>query len=266
MNDLPRFGPAVPGRPAPGPSFEHVARIDSTSAELMRRSFAAAGPAPTVLLADEQDAGRGRNGRRWLSDPACSVTFSVSVERHADGASLLGLPLAVGAAIAEVLDAHGAQPLLKWPNDLWRDGPDGGAKAGGILVEVRQFGERQRIVAGCGLNLSPSARVDADRVGRPVAAVFAPGAAPERIALARVLGAAVAATLERFPVTGLAPYLAGWRSRDALAGRAIDLIRPDGRREPGRAEGIDDEGALQVALDDGRRERLIAGEVSVRPR
>jgi BirA family biotin operon repressor/biotin-[acetyl-CoA-carboxylase] ligase len=266
MNDPLRPVPDVLGRQGAATVFEHVARVGSTSAELMRRPFGPAPATPVVLLADTQDAGRGRNGRRWLSDPARSATFSVAVERHGDGAALLGLPLAVGATIADLLAARGARPLLKWPNDLWCEPPAGGAKAGGILVEVRQLGALQRVVVGCGLNLEPSEALDEAQVGQPLAALFGPGAMPDRVALARELGAAVAATVERFAATGLAPWLDGWRARDLLAGRPIEVLHPDGRREAGIARGVDDDGALRVDLDDGRRERLIGGEVSVRRR
>jgi BirA family biotin operon repressor/biotin-[acetyl-CoA-carboxylase] ligase len=266
MND-----PLHPATRASGPQgaalvFEHVARIGSTSAELMRRPFGAAPAAPLLLLADAQDAGRGRNGRRWLSDPARSVTFSVAVERRADGAGLLGLPLAVGATIADLLAAHGARPRLKWPNDLWCEPPEGGAKAGGILVEVRQLGALQRVVVGCGLNLEPSDALDEAEVGQPVAAMFGRGATPGRVALARELGAAVAAVVQGFARTGLAPYLDRWRARDLLAGRPIEVLHPDGRRASGLARGVDDDGALRVDFGDGRRDRLIGGEVSVRRR
>jgi BirA family biotin operon repressor/biotin-[acetyl-CoA-carboxylase] ligase len=256
----------APCGPGSGAVFEHVARVGSTSAELMRRPFGDAPAAARVLLADSQEAGRGRNGRRWLSDPARSVTFSVAIERHGDGAGLLGLPLAIGATIAELLAAHGARPLLKWPNDVWCETPAGGAKAGGILVEVRQLGALQRVVVGCGLNLEPSDAIEAADLGQPAGALFARGAGPDRVALARELGDAVVAAVPEFAHTGLAPWLAGWRARDLLAGRLIDVIGPDGRREPALARGIDDDGALRVAFDDGRLERLIGGEISVRTR
>jgi BirA family biotin operon repressor/biotin-[acetyl-CoA-carboxylase] ligase len=248
------------------PSFEHVARIDSTNAELMRRPLAGPPGPPCVLLADVQDAGRGRNGRRWLSEPQRSLTMSVGVDRRADGATLLGLPLAVGVAIADVLAAHGARLRLKWPNDLYVATEAGPAKAGGILVEARSLGGLQRIVAGFGLNLAAGGALTEADTGQPVGALFAAEAMPERAPLARELGAAVAALLERFPATGLGPHAARWRALDLLADAPIDVIHPDGRREPGIARGIDDDGALRVEDAAGRIGRLIGGEVSVRPR
>jgi BirA family biotin operon repressor/biotin-[acetyl-CoA-carboxylase] ligase len=246
--------------------FEHVAEIDSTNAELMRRPFAGRALGPVALLADAQNAGRGRNGRPWFVDPAASLALSVAVERAADGAALLGLPLAIGVTLAEVLAAHGAVVMLKWPNDLLVASTAGPAKAGGILVEVRGQGPLQRVVAGCGLNLVSSPALQALQAGQPVAALFSAAAAPDRIGLARRLADALAAAIGRYADEGLQAYQSRWRALDALADTPIDVLRADGTRTPGVARGIDADGALLVSLADGTLERLVAGEVSVRRR
>lgn len=248
------------------PRFEQVASIDSTNAELMRRPFAAHPQAPCILLADEQTTGRGRNGRPWLSEMDASLTMSVAVERHSDGRSLLGLPLVVGVSVAQALAAQGAQLVLKWPNDLYRDTAQGPAKAGGILIEVRQLGAVQRIVAGWGLNLQTSARFDARHTGQATAPVFDGDVPLARPVLARALGVRVAADMDAFLRDGLQTFLPQWRALDLLRDRPIDLLRPDGRRDPGVACGVDNDGALVVQFDDGRREHCIGGEVSVRMR
>ncbi|MEI7444836.1 MAG: biotin--[acetyl-CoA-carboxylase] ligase [Burkholderiales bacterium] len=247
--------------------FEHVARIDSTSSELMRRPFGARPAAPCALLADVQEAGRGRNGRPWITESDRAIALSVAVEREVDGASLLGLPLAVGAVTADTVAALGARPRLKWPNDVLVLAAGGGlAKAGGILVEVRQQGALQRVVAGVGLNLLPQPGLAADRLGQPAGALFDPAQPPDRLGLARALADALAALVPAFARDGLRPWLARWRELDALADAPVDLLRPDGRREPGTARGIDDDGALRVERSDGTLERVASGEVSVRPR
>jgi BirA family biotin operon repressor/biotin-[acetyl-CoA-carboxylase] ligase len=246
--------------------FERVARIDSTSSELMRRPFAAAPQPPCALMADVQDAGRGRNGRVWLGDPARSLAVSVSVEREVDGTTLLGLPLAVGVAIADVLAKQGARVRLKWPNDLLVETDRGLAKAGGILVEVRQQGPLQRVVVGFGLNLASADGLDTARVGQPVGVLFPTDTMPSRVPLAQALAAAVAAAVADFARGGLRPWLARWRALDALADLPVDLVRGDGSREPGIARGIENDGALRVERADGSIDRVASGEVSVRRR
>jgi BirA family biotin operon repressor/biotin-[acetyl-CoA-carboxylase] ligase len=244
------------------PCFEHVACVDSTNAELLRRPQRASGAPPTILLADRQTAGRGRRGRAWLSDPGASLTLSVSFDVRAATGQLLGLPLAVGVAIADELVRHGARCALKWPNDLCGP-PPRLAKLGGVLVEVRQVGAHQRVVAGCGLNLCEGAAVTDAAAGQPVAALFAAGAVPAREPLARSLGTAILQASRRFLAEGLQPFAARWRELDCLAGRIVEVRHADGRRETGVACGIDDSGALRVSIG-GRLTALISGEVSVR--
>lgn len=246
--------------------FEHVERIDSTNAELMRRPFGAGPRSPLALLADIQEAGRGRNGRPWLSDGERSLAVSVSIERHAHGPSLLGLPLAVGVILAERLERHGVHARLKWPNDLYIDGPQGPAKAAGILVEARQSGEVQRIVIGCGLNLTASESITATQTGQAVSGLFAPQSLPPRLTLARSLADDLVAGMARFASHGLPHFIGRWRARDLLAGGPVDVLRADGRRDPGMARGVDDTGALVVEFADGRTEHCVGGEVSVRAR
>jgi BirA family transcriptional regulator, biotin operon repressor / biotin---[acetyl-CoA-carboxylase] ligase len=248
--------------------FEHVGQVDSSNAALMRRPFAPAPQPPTLLLADVQTAGRGRNGRRWWSDPERSLTMSLMIEHRVAAQQLLGLPLAVGIAIAGELERHGARPRLKWPNDVYclpqgETGRAGAAKAGGILAEVRQQGAVRRIVIGCGLNLADSELIGADATGQPVAALFGRHAMPDRVALARALGTAVLAAANRFFEEGMVPFAARWRELDWLADQPIEVLHPDGRRDVGIACGIDPAGALRVDTGDGVV-AVVAGEARVR--
>ena len=246
--------------------FERVARIDSTNSELMRRPFGDAPQPACALMADRQESGRGRNGRAWRFDPTRSLALSVAIERGIDGAPLLGLPLAVGVVVAECLADQGASVRLKWPNDVLVDTAAGLAKAGGILVEARHLGLLQRVVIGVGLNLAPSAALDDPGGGLPAGACFAPAAMPDREAFARRLADALAGSVPAFARDGLRPWLVRWRALDALAGRPIDLVHGNGRREAAIARGIDDDGALRIERAGGVLDRLLAGEVSVRPR
>jgi BirA family transcriptional regulator, biotin operon repressor / biotin---[acetyl-CoA-carboxylase] ligase len=250
--------------------FEHVAEVDSTNAALMGRPFAASPGAPVLLLADRQTAGRGRHGRRWLSDPEGSLTMSIGYERTIGSERLLGLSLAIGVALADELALLGARPLLKWPNDVYCPSPQqtdavraNYAKAGGILVEARQQATVRRIVVGCGLNLRPSDAVSAAEAGQPVAALFPSDRTPDRVALARSLGAAIVVALDSFLEDGFAPFAARWRELDWLEGSRIDVQQPDGTRVTGVARGVDADGALRVETA-GAVVALVSGEASVR--
>lgn len=115
---------------------------------------AAGAPAGMLILADEQTAGRGTNGRSW-SSPQRGGIWMTLLERPVDASGLDVLSLRVGLAAARALDQFAAEPLrLKWPNDLYVDG----RKLGGALVEVRWRGERPEWVAiGLGVNVAAAA-------------------------------------------------------------------------------------------------------------
>jgi BirA family biotin operon repressor/biotin-[acetyl-CoA-carboxylase] ligase len=130
-----------------------VARTGSTNADLLAaaRAGTAAG---TVLVAEEQTAGRGRLDRSWHSQPGAALTFSVLLRPAAIPPSARGwLPLLTGVAVAAALRAQtGLDVSLKWPNDVLVSGAEPGmaGKLAGILAE--QAGDA--IVVGIGLNVS----------------------------------------------------------------------------------------------------------------
>lgn len=125
----------------------------------MDLAHAAAGrgaEAGTLILANEQEAGRGRGGRRWSSAPGGGLWMTL-VERPASPGGLDVLSLRVGLYMAEALDAlAGARVRLKWPNDLYL----GDGKLAGILIEARWRDQRVEWVAiGVGVNIVPAADV-----------------------------------------------------------------------------------------------------------
>lgn len=245
----------------PPACVEVVGTIGSTSTALLERSFAARPQPPRALVAIEQTAGRGRRGRGWIARPDCSMMLSVAIERAVDDAcAYQALPLALGAAIADALAAHGCALRLKWPNDLQRDA----RKVGGLLVEMRRCDAVERVVVGLGLNLLPDAQRDA-AIDQPAAALFdAPGALmPDRSSLAGGLIGVIVQTCARNAAEGFAPHRARWCARDALAGQRVRILEAGGASWDGEAAGIDDDGALRVRTAHGER-RVVAGDVSVR--
>jgi len=106
-------------------------------------------PAGTIVIADSQASGRGRNGKRWSSPPR-GVWMTV-IERPDDPSVLDVLSLRIGLAAARALDTFAAEPVrVKWPNDLYVDS----AKLAGVLVEARWRGDRLDWVAiGLGVNM-----------------------------------------------------------------------------------------------------------------
>lgn len=232
--------------------------LDSTNSELLRRKAPERGV--EVLLAEQQTGGRGRRGRQWASPIASNLYLSLSRQFSGGLARLGGLSLVVGVAVAEALRQAGYEAVgVKWPNDLLAQG----RKLGGILVEGGgEHGGPVRAVIGIGVNVRMPAPVamTIDQAWTDLAGLG--DGAPSRNALAAQLLDALLPALEQFDRDGLPPFLARYAALDVLAGRAITVHGPQGD-EQGVADGIGDDGALRVRMDQGVRQ-VHAGEVSVR--
>lgn len=241
--------------------IEVLATVDSTNAELLRRGAGA----PRALLAEQQSAGRGRRGRRWLAAGPGSLCLSLQWHsRRALGESSL-LPLVAGLACAEALRGLGAPVGVKWPNDLLA----GDAKLGGLLVEARgaPAGGGTAAVIGVGLNLRlpPELRAALPEDAQPVTdlAAVLPPPLPPRNAVAAALLAALVARLETFEQAGWNTLAAAWAAVDVLAGRRVRVR--DARGDAwGEVLGLAGDGALRVRFAD-REACVHSGEVSVRP-
>jgi BirA family biotin operon repressor/biotin-[acetyl-CoA-carboxylase] ligase len=237
---------------------------DSTNAVLLARAEACA-PSGTVVITHEQTAGRGRRGRAWFASPGASLAFSL-LWRFAPGTAPAGLSLAVGLAVANALEkvsagTHSAgtgDTALKWPNDILR----GGRKLGGILVEL-QPGAPHAAVIGIGINLHLPAGMPED-LRAACAALCAVGEAADENALYAALLAELLATLEQFAASGFAPLREAWLARHAFQDADVLLTADFGPARAGICRGVDSDGALLLESD-GRVERILSGEVSLRP-
>ena len=256
----------------PGFTVEVLPSIDSTNTELMRRARAGQ-TEPTLLVAEQQTAGRGRLGRVWQSDVGASLMLSLGLPMAPRDWS--GLSLAVGVSVAESLQPTlpplqpGPPPRigLKWPNDLWLSGD---RKLGGILVETASFVAPQAahptaahgtatryVVVGIGINVLPRS---GEGMSMPPGSLqdVEPGLdAPA--ALLRIVPPLVA-MLQGFEACGFAPVQPRFAARDVLQGRPVTLS--DG--QTGTAHGVGEDGALLVHTAQGMQ-AVTSAEISVRP-
>ncbi|HEY3758193.1 MAG TPA: biotin--[acetyl-CoA-carboxylase] ligase [Solirubrobacteraceae bacterium] len=225
----------------------HLRLVDSTN--LRARKLALSGaPHGTLVTADAQSAGRGRQGRRWSAPTGSSLLMSIVL--RPDEQAFATLPLLAAVAICDIT---GPETLVKWPNDIVLADARAPrlAKLAGVLVEGRP--QQGWAVLGIGVNvavrleeLPAELRPTAATLGRP------------RTAIEPLLSELLAA-LERRLEGPPAQTLDAWRTRDAL--RGSEIAWGDGH---GRADGIDDAGRLLVRLPDGARTALAAGEVHLR--
>jgi BirA family transcriptional regulator, biotin operon repressor / biotin---[acetyl-CoA-carboxylase] ligase len=217
----------------------------------------------TVVVAEAQTAGRGRMGRVWHSPAGAGLYVSI-VLRPSAGAGLSAqetstalLTLGAGVALAQGVEAAtGLAAEIKWPNDL----VIARRKLAGILTEAAAAGSAlQFIVLGFGLNLRQTAYPPelAQRVTSIEAETNRP--ADRAVLLAEIL-AAIAGRYADLRQGRFDAILSAWRARaSSLRGSAVEWSS-GGAIMRGRAEGIDDTGALLVRAG-GSVQRLLAGEV-----
>jgi len=241
-------------------SVEVCGEADSTNDRVTQDGLPSDGRAH-VCVADHQTAGRGRRGRDWLSVPGGSITLSIARSFPVGPAELAPLGLVAGIATAEALRAQGVPGVgLKWPNDIFI----GGAKLGGILVEVRGEADGPtRGIIGIGLNYirDDAAFVELDRSTTDIWSNHTNP--PPRDELAGGIIDRVVRLCDEFVDGGFAAVRQRWTALDVLVDRPIRVTMTGGDAVDGRARGIDAAGALVVETKAGRR-RFLSGEVSVR--
>jgi BirA family transcriptional regulator, biotin operon repressor / biotin---[acetyl-CoA-carboxylase] ligase len=216
-------------------------RVTDSTNERAKELAGAGAPHGTLVTADEQTAGRGRQGRQWVAPPGRALLMSVVL--HANEQTPL-VPLAAAVAVCHAFpQANG----IKWPNDVWADG----RKLAGILIEGRP--REGWAVLGIGLNVATAPDEFPEDLRDTATSLRAAGAdvATPRDALALflpVLGAWLEAPADA--------VLNEWRERDALRGQRISWAGGEGI-----AAGVDDDGSLLVQTDDAGVQSLHAGEV-----
>lgn len=201
------------------------------------------------LIALEQDAGKGRQGRRWVSARG-NFAGSTMVLLRSDDPPPQTLSLAAGLALVEAIDAAApAQPLiLKWPNDVLLSGK----KLAGILLE--RGGDR--VAVGFGVNLANAPTI----AGRETATLGG-GLTPE--GFAPLLAASFARLLCLWRNSGISALIEAWEKRAHWPGARLTIHVARDQMLSGRFAGLEPDGALRLMLDNGTIEVVRAGDVSL---
>jgi len=241
-----------------GQSVVYYPSVGSTN-DVAKVLAAQRAPEGTLVIAEEQTAGRGRLGRRWLAPAGTSLLLSLLFYPDLAPHQVMRLTMLCALATVEGIRAvTGLTSRLKWPNDiLIRD-----KKVGGILTEAGITGERlDYAVVGLGLNVN-----------------FAPSQVPELAALATSLSEALGREVPRLPLLqaileGIEERVqrlqAGWSPHEEWAahlvtlGQEVRVATPWGVEE-GLAEAVDEDGALLLRRKDGSLVRIATGDVTLR--
>lgn len=235
--------------------------VDSTNSEAERR-LAAEAETPLILVARHQERGRGRLGRRWVSDDRGNLYVSFAFRPELRPARMQDFTLWMGVNVCEALaNACRIDVGVKWPNDILHSG----RKLGGMLTEARIDADRTRdVVFGLGLNInSERAAWPADIAARTTSVAEALG---HPVDINRAAATIIARVLK-----GFGEFVAGdyrddfvrlWERFDLLRGRRIAVLF-GAERIAGTADGIDATGALRLRDDRGQLHRCLAGDVTI---
>lgn len=229
----------------------------SSTQDIARREAEEGAPEGTVVIAEEQTAGRGRLGRSWVSPAGNNLYLTLLLRPDLPRLRVLGMAAPL-AAVRAVKTLTGLEPVLKWPNDVLLSG----RKLAGVLIDSElSGGDVQYALAGVGVN------VNLDIEETPEVSSIA-------TSIKREFGRAVSredvltALLNEFEALYLSATPSGirlaWRDRLETLGRQV-TVTFRGSSHEGVAEDITSEGSLVLRRSDGSKLVIEAGEVTLRP-
>jgi BirA family biotin operon repressor/biotin-[acetyl-CoA-carboxylase] ligase len=234
-----------------------LAECGSTNDEAARLARAGASHG-TVVIADSQRSGRGRDGRAWASPPGAGLYLSAIVRPPLPLAHVPPMTLAIGIGLCDAAREFGAAAVLKWPNDVLI----GKRKLAGVLVEAQSQGNRlEAVVVGIGVNLVTSDELPAALQTTAIALDEAIGGMVSRAAFVARLCAHVEQWIDRYVASGLPLVTPAWQAR-----MAPDLrlrVSSSERAVLGEVAGLDGDGALLLRDDMGEVHRVRSGDVEV---
>jgi BirA family biotin operon repressor/biotin-[acetyl-CoA-carboxylase] ligase len=226
--------------------------IGSTMTEASRLASLGAASG-TVVGAEEQTTGRGRQGRRWHSEPGLGLYVSIILRRRFNPATLPVVTLALGLAVREaILSGAGLACDLRWPNDVLIESK----KCAGILTQL----ESSAIIAGIGINVNHSSFPE-ELHGIATSLRMASGRVQSRELLLLELLASVDQYCHLLEKHGRGPVIEMFaRTSSYVSGRRV-CVDQEGSLLRGTTAGLNDSGFLMLRGDDGINTVIVAGGV-----
>ncbi|AYO30210.1 biotin--[acetyl-CoA-carboxylase] ligase [Biomaibacter acetigenes] len=244
-----------------GDRIYYYSTIGSTNSEAKRLAQEGASHG-TLIIAEEQTRGKGRMGRVWTSPRGTGIWVSIVLKPQIMPSEAPKLTMLTAVAVTEAItEKIGISAGIKWPNDVLIDGK----KVCGILTEMSaETDVVNYVVIGTGINVNNDIFPDEIK-DTAISLKIAAGNAVDRIQI-------LAGFLERLEyhyktamARGFEPVLNEWRKLCCNLGKPVEIVTRDGSFT-GIAEDIDEQGALIVKKTDGKFERVLSGDVSLKYR
>jgi BirA family biotin operon repressor/biotin-[acetyl-CoA-carboxylase] ligase len=234
--------------------------IGSTNDEAL--VWAAQGaPDLSIVIADEQTAGRGRSGRKWFTPADSALAFSLILRPAAADTPHHSRTVGLAAlAVAESLLTRSLPAQIKWPNDILVNDK----KVAGILLESVWIGSQADFtILGIGMNIARSAVPPLNMLNYPAASLEeALGTRPER---EHILHDILSALLKWRPQMGSDPFMQAWEELLAFRGRQVQVWEGNNPPVTGELVGLASDGRLSIRAQDGTAMTLSFGDVRLRP-
>ncbi len=236
----------------------HYFRTESTNGAALQLD-AQEGPHGTVVIAEEQTAGRGRLGRQWYSEKSSGIYCSIILRPPLSPVAAPILTLLAGvAAHHAVRSITGLNVDIRWPNDLLVNGK----KVCGILTEMKAELDRlHMVVLGIGINVNHSAMPEELREIATSLAMEG-GRRYSRLQILTELLREVERYYHRLLKEGNSAIVREWSAASSYAEGKRVRVKTSGGELPGTTAGLDPSGALKILRDDGKQELLVAGEIT----
>lgn len=218
-------------------------------------------PDQSLVIADEQTAGRGRLDRKWFTPKGTALAFSLILRPSAEEKPHLSRIVGVAAlAVAEALRGLGLNAQVKWPNDLLIEG----RKVSGILIESVWSGEDvDCLVIGIGVNVMKGSVPSSENLRFPATSIEEQlGGAPVREDVLRDI---LSAFINLRPNMITDEFIIQWESQLAFLGRPVQVEQGDVPPIIGHINGLEPDGSLRLLNEHGETVTVRFGDVRLRP-
>ncbi len=253
-----------------GRNIFYEEKVGSTN--LMARELAVKGAKNgTVVIADTQDKGKGRNGKIWTSPKACNIYLSIILKPKFSPETANGVTILAATAAAEsIKEISSITPQIKWPNDILVNSK----KVSGILTEMStQNNIIEYIIVGIGINVNLKEEDIYEDIKNIATSLYI----ERKNELGQVNGNGLFINrnnliisflnkfekyYETFLSTGLSSILQTYQKYFGMIGKDVE-INSENHKIKGQVVGIDSKGALLLKTGENELEKVVSGELTV---